>query len=68
MEQYRKRKILLGEDGNALMALIAVNAILFVFLIFVKIRSCQKAIFEVSFCQIYSPLDQPKGLWRGYFF
>lgn len=37
MEQYRKRKIILGEDGNALMALIAINAILFVFLNFVMI-------------------------------
>jgi membrane associated rhomboid family serine protease len=34
---YRKRKISLGADGNALMALISINAVIFIALFFIKV-------------------------------
>jgi membrane associated rhomboid family serine protease len=34
---YRKRKISLGADGNALMALISINAVIFLALIFIRV-------------------------------
>src|SRR4051812_41076586 len=34
---YRRKKISLGADGNALMALISINAVIFLILIFIKI-------------------------------
>lgn len=37
MEQNKKRRILLGEDGNALMGIIGINAVLFVLLNFIMI-------------------------------
>ncbi len=34
---FRRKKISLGADGNALMALISINAVIFLVLIFIKI-------------------------------
>lgn len=63
LQQNNRKKILLGEDGNALLLLIVVNVLVFIFLSFIKIvylvNNSTVGTFEAQVLQLLSLPAQP---------